>query len=721
MPKIDNLELYPLKGSLEPGQPSAIGTDWEDGKSTKNLPVGGNGGAFINQDNKFRYIERTFSIGNRESFHDEESREEVFLSEFNSSLDDLLSKATAPDTPEGLIVTEHQLIVFIINTIEMVVMRDGTQKATTPKKTVRKYLFPHLMGKGTYLMGGFTAENLELIYESVESYLPGPGDMNGHRDVVINLGDIGDKSLVDFLNENPNVKYPNGYPLTDENKDYYFFFTKDEVDYIYYFDGPDSVNGYGFYGVEGELEMHSSDLVLFYNGLKATTPQQNLYDFVPQKEPITLPRLTWNFPPMQRGECKILIFVDSNNIPLPNGSIWVGGVSGVNCGNNTYVRCLISSGGGSFANEGYKFLIMNSKYDTGIYYYGGTTGNVRPPIGEDGVLFYNTETGVTYIWNSIVEDYEAVGSAVEGELISATVFNDLDDNPVEPTGENIYIDVVATPNIIYRWNGIQFVPLGSFSVVGSEWGSISGNIENQTDLMNKLAGKSNTNHTHSYSDIQDLPTIPSDINELDDENNLLFSGSYNDLSDKPTIPAAQVNSDWDAASGLAEIKNKPTVPSDVSELTDDNHLLANFSHITAGNIPKKDAGENMLVDSKLSETSTGVTSSGDLRATAFIGKAIENASVSTTYSFNVNSLADAYNLTLTDNTTFSVSNQPNDSAITFTVWLKGSYTFSFPSGVVADLDGLVYDGTMWNLIVVHIVKTTGATNGIWKITNQKSV
>jgi len=38
-----------------------------------------------------------------------------------------------------------------------------------------------------------------------------------------------------------------------------------------------------------------------------------------------------------------------------------------------------------------------------------------------------------------------------------------------------------------------------------------------------------------------------------------FSGSYNDLTDKPTIPAAQVNSDWNAVSGLAQILNKPTL------------------------------------------------------------------------------------------------------------------------------------------------------------------
>lgn len=37
------------------------------------------------------------------------------------------------------------------------------------------------------------------------------------------------------------------------------------------------------------------------------------------------------------------------------------------------------------------------------------------------------------------------------------------------------------------------------------------------------------------------------------------SGSYNDLTNKPSIPAAQVNADWNAVSGVAQILNKPTL------------------------------------------------------------------------------------------------------------------------------------------------------------------
>jgi hypothetical protein len=45
-----------------------------------------------------------------------------------------------------------------------------------------------------------------------------------------------------------------------------------------------------------------------------------------------------------------------------------------------------------------------------------------------------------------------------------------------------------------------------------------------------------------------------------------FSNDYNDLSNLPTIPAAQVNSDWNATSGVAEILNKPSLPATVGDM-----------------------------------------------------------------------------------------------------------------------------------------------------------
>lgn len=70
------------------------------------------------------------------------------------------------------------------------------------------------------------------------------------------------------------------------------------------------------------------------------------------------------------------------------------------------------------------------------------------------------------------------------------------------------------------------------------------------------------------------------------------SGSYSDLLNKPTIPAAQVNSDWNADSGVAQILNKPTIPN-VSGKAD------KVAGATSGDVATLDGNGN-LTDSGLS-------------------------------------------------------------------------------------------------------------------------
>lgn len=61
------------------------------------------------------------------------------------------------------------------------------------------------------------------------------------------------------------------------------------------------------------------------------------------------------------------------------------------------------------------------------------------------------------------------------------------------------------------------------------------------------------------------------------------SGSYNDLSDKPTIPAPQVNSDWNATSGKAQILNKPNL-STVATSGDYDDLINKPSEVTESTV-----------------------------------------------------------------------------------------------------------------------------------------
>ena len=53
------------------------------------------------------------------------------------------------------------------------------------------------------------------------------------------------------------------------------------------------------------------------------------------------------------------------------------------------------------------------------------------------------------------------------------------------------------------------------------------------------------------------------------------SGSYNDLIDKPTIPNAQVNSDWNAESGVSQILNKPNMTTQTLTFIDENNVETN--------------------------------------------------------------------------------------------------------------------------------------------------
>ena len=107
------------------------------------------------------------------------------------------------------------------------------------------------------------------------------------------------------------------------------------------------------------------------------------------------------------------------------------------------------------------------------------------------------------------------------------------------------------------------------------------NIRNMyIDLLNKIRNVEGVDKDYVDGLIevidQEITALDSDINALisvvpeeasatnplvvtDDLAAVAFSGSYNDLDNKPAIPAPQVNSDWNASSGVAQILNKPTL------------------------------------------------------------------------------------------------------------------------------------------------------------------
>ena len=148
-----------------------------------------------------------------------------------------------------------------------------------------------------------------------------------------------------------------------------------------------------------------------------------------------------------------------------------------------------------------------------------------------------------------------------------------DANVIPDKGELIYASDVNTLKI---GDGIT-----SYSNLPAISGGGSGGTTDYTNLINKpqidgvtLVGNKTAANlgfadvatSGDYNDLSNLPTLgtmaaesANDYTKTSSLSPVATSGSYNDLNNKPTIPAAQVNADWNATSGVAEILNKPNL------------------------------------------------------------------------------------------------------------------------------------------------------------------
>ena len=123
-------------------------------------------------------------------------------------------------------------------------------------------------------------------------------------------------------------------------------------------------------------------------------------------------------------------------------------------------------------------------------------------------------------------------------------------------------------------NGLLTLTIGDGTVVGGDMATIDWAdgpyfLKTETDIT----GGSN----YTLVGAQQLLSVPYALYAGSTTNG--FSGDYNDLSNKPTIPEAQVNADWDAEEGVAQILNKPeipVVPTKVSAFENDAHYLTNL-------------------------------------------------------------------------------------------------------------------------------------------------
>ena len=211
---------------------------------------------------------------------------------------------------------------------------------------------------------------------------------------------------------------------------------------------------------------------------------------------------------------------------------------------------------------------VNSDWDA----TSGVAEILNKPTEKDlvaGVNISITESG-----NSVIISAAGGGSSVNADWNAASGQPGYIEN--KPT-----LAAVATSG---SYNDLSNKPTIPAAQVNSDWDSNSGvsKILNKPDLSiyAESANLATVATSGSYTDLLDKPTIPAaqvnsdwnsstglseilnkpDLSIYAESANLATvatSGSYNDLSNTPTIPAAQVNSDWDATSGVSEILNKP--------------------------------------------------------------------------------------------------------------------------------------------------------------------
>jgi hypothetical protein len=189
--------------------------------------------------------------------------------------------------------------------------------------------------------------------------------------------------------------------------------------------------------------------------------------------------------------------------------------------------------------------------------YGVVIPTVPAPITSTSVAStqvqtdWNATTGLAVLLNkptlarSATIDTTNAGNITSGTIEATLLPLATDDSPgaVEPDGSTIVVV-----------NGkITSVGASSIETVG---GDLSGTLPNPTVVT--IDGVTPGNIiSHNAADFDTAGAAAAAVATLA---TVATTGSYSDLSNKPTIPAAQVNSDWTAGSGVAQILNKPTIP-----------------------------------------------------------------------------------------------------------------------------------------------------------------
>lgn len=223
----------------------------------------------------------------------------------------------------------------------------------------------------------------------------------------------------------------------------------------------------------------------------------------------------------------------------------------------------------------------NSSFAGGIgyiYKYGANGGNIEFNYfqsfpNSNQVNSTNQGIAIVHIWKVTYDNTWTSSTVVVSPKIEAS-------SPLsvsyDRNNRKVTLNVSLGNTLTNSNNAIEVSnPVPDFTT--TEDSKVLGVVDNGGTVELQWVDVSDTQVQSDWTEVDN--TAASYIQNKPNLATVATSGSYNDLSNTPTIPAAQVNSDWNASSGVAEILNKPTirnVPA-VTSYDDSKVLKAAFS------------------------------------------------------------------------------------------------------------------------------------------------
>lgn len=193
---------------------------------------------------------------------------------------------------------------------------------------------------------------------------------------------------------------------------------------------------------------------------------------------------------------------------------------------------------------------------------------------------------------------------------------EIPDKTSDLTNDSGFITTITMSHIL---NALGYTPADAANVFNGDYNSLANlpvlnnyittsditDFRTEAQILTLISSSIANGVSLDYADLVNKPTIPSDVSELTDTTNLLsrFSGNYNDLSNKPNISEFITETEID--SKIASAVTGGTV--DLSNYVTDTELATAIAGVSGGNVDLSDYYTKTQVDALIPDV-TGLAS-----------------------------------------------------------------------------------------------------------------